>query len=278
MNSFILKATLAIAFCVGLFASQAIAVEVDCSENQSLQQAVDTAPPANGEIYTIHFQGTCEETVTIRRDNTWFDGGGIGTISGTIRVFNSDSVRLINLTVTGPGNGLIVNDGEAQLFGVTVTGNELNGISARRQGSVWVTNGTIISANGNSGAYLDAAILDVNDATFEGNTVDGILAVSGSKVILANARILGNQGAGVAVTLHSIVDIRSGSLVAGNGQAHRGRGYGGLGVLARLDSGVWISQENVEITDRIVCKDFESSFHTDHEWPAGLVYCSGFNW
>jgi pectin methylesterase-like acyl-CoA thioesterase len=272
MNNFIFKATLAIAFSVGLFASQAIAVEkkVDCSKNQTLQQAVDTAPTASGDIFYIQFEGTCEERVVIRRDNTRINGGGIGTISGTVSVLQSDNVWLQDLTVTGPREGVRVTGGSAILDGVTVSGNELDGILVSRQGSVSVRGETIISANGNSGAFIDASVLDVNDATFEGNSIDGILAVSGSKVLLANARLLGNQGAGVAVTLHSIVDIRSDTQIAGNG-------YGGLGVLARLDSGVWISgEENVVITDRIQCEDYESSFHTDHDWPAGWVYCSGF--
>ena len=272
MNNFILKATLAVAFCVGLFASQAIALErkVDCNLNQSLQQAVDTAPTASGDIFYIQFEGTCEERVVIRRDNTRIDGGGIGTISGTVNVLQSDNVWLQDLTVTGPDNGVIVTGGSAFLTGVTITGNELDGILVRRQGSVSVRGGSIISGNGSSGAFIDASLLEAVNATFEGNSVDGILAVSGSKVLLTNARLLANQGAGVAVTLHSIVDIRSGTEIADNG-------HDGLGVLARLDSGVWISgEENVEITDRIQCEDYESSFHSDHAPPAGPVWCSGF--
>jgi pectin methylesterase-like acyl-CoA thioesterase len=272
MNNFIFKATVAITLCVGLFASQAIAFErkVDCNLNQSLQHAVDTAPPESSDIFYIQFKGTCEERVVIRRDNTRIDGGGIGTISGTVSVLQSNNVWLQNLTVTGPSNGVRVTGGSAILDGVTVTENQLDGILVQRQGSVSVRGGTVISGNGNSGAFIDASFLETNDATFEGNSIDGILAVSGSKVILANARLLGNQGAGVAATLHSIVDIRSDTQIANNG-------YGGLGVLARLDSGVWISgEENVEITDRIQCEDYESSFHTDHYWPAGPVWCSGF--
>ena len=274
MNNFILKATLAVAFCVGLFASQAIALErkVDCNLNQSLQHAVDTAPPESGDIFYIQFKGTCEERVVIRRNNIRINGGGIGTISGTVNVLQCDNVWLQDLTVTGPDNGVIVTGGSAMLSGVTITGNETDGILVRRQGSVSVRGGSIISGNGSSGAFIDASLLEAVNATFEGNSVDGILAVSGSKVLLTNARLLGNQGAGVAVTLHSIVDIRSGTEIADNG-------HDGLGVLARLDSGIWISgDENVVITDRIQCEDTESSFHDDHGWPGIPNYCSSFNY
>jgi hypothetical protein len=263
-------AMFAIIFGVGLFASPAIGVEakVDCNKGQSVREALDRAPTASGKTFYIQFDGTCEENVTIRRDNVTIDGGGSGTIFGTVNIFGSQGVRLENLTVTGPRNGVVISQAYAMLTGVTVTENSWDGILVRRQGSVWIRRSTI-SMNGRSGAFLEAALLDAVDSTFEGNAIDGILAVTGSKVILAQTKMLANHGAGVALTLHSILDIKSGSRFAGNL---------GHGVLARLDSGVWISQPGVDFSDAINCEDVESSFHTDHEWPSGPVNCSPFWW
>jgi hypothetical protein len=268
VNKTYFRVTFAIILCVGLFASQAMAVErkVDCSIGQSLQKALDTAPAASGDIFYIQFDGVCEEVVTIRRDNVRIDGGGTGTIVGTINVLGSQGVWLERMTVTGPGPGVVVSQASAVLNHATVTGNEFDGILVRRNASVWARFSTV-SGNGHSGAYVDSSTIDAFNSTFEGNTVDGILAVSGSKVVLFRTRMIANQGAGVALTLHSILDIRAGSRFADNA---------GYGVLARLDSGVWISQPGVDFSDSIQCEDYESSFHTDHEWPSGPVYCSPF--
>jgi len=269
MYRYCFRAILAAVLCFGLCASEAIAAErsVDCGKGQSLQHALDTAPKASGDIFYVQFEGICEEVVTIRRDNTRIDGGGTGTISGTVRVFSAEGVWLERLTVTGPGTGVVVSGAAAILSGANVTGNVLDGILIRRNSNVWARAGTYVGQNGNSGVFVDGSALQAQNTTFEGNSVDGILAVNGSSVSLANSRVLDNQGAGVALTLHSVLDIRSGSQFADN-VLH--------GVLARLDSGVWISQPNVDFAGSIDCLDFESSFHTDYDWPSGPVNCSPF--
>lgn len=75
----------------------------------SIQGAIDSAP--SGKSLTLNVVFHCEENVTITRDDVAIVGGPSGAISGTVNVVGAHRIVIRDMTLTGPGAGLVVTDG-----------------------------------------------------------------------------------------------------------------------------------------------------------------------
>ena len=100
---------------------------VDCDKGQSLQKAID-AGAGSAKVIEITVVGTCYEDIRIGRRGVRIYGDGLTTIDGRIRVFNSNSIEIRDLTITGPMEGLRLVNSRARLFNVHIVDNESTGI------------------------------------------------------------------------------------------------------------------------------------------------------
>ncbi len=160
------------AVALGLFAGTADAAPpnvVDCDANNgnSIQAAVDFAFGPT----TIFFAGTCDETVTITKDDIALDGQGVGTVSGSIVFDGAHRGAVRNATVTGPGSGIVATNGASvTIEDNSVTDNVADGIGVFNGAYASITNNTI-TGNGRAD-HFDAGIQVARAvARGQGNTI-----------------------------------------------------------------------------------------------------------
>ena len=166
---------------------------VNCDEGDSLQAALESgkgsAAPLEIELY-----GTCEEMITIPRDRVIITGIDGATIFGQVRHFGVSNVTLRDLTITGPGQGVLARAGRMRLIGVNIMGNDGHGVNAS-DGAVVRLSGCQVGDNG--GPF-------------------GVVA-NGSDVYLRFTDVYGHPNSGVAATDNSLANILGGS-ITGNGE------------------------------------------------------------
>ena len=144
----------------GFFATSAQAkspIQVNCNsgKNNNIQAAVDAASPGD----TIFISGTCEEDVSITKDDITLSGnqaggaciratpGGTGTINGTVTV-DGVRARIEFLTITGSGVGVVVtNRADARLTCNDISSNQESGILVFRTSNAVLKDNTV-SSNG----------------------------------------------------------------------------------------------------------------------------------
>ena len=104
MNNVCFKIAVALIAGIGLFSTRASAANrtVDCNEGQSIQDAVEKGQGSASQLY-IDVSGSCEEVVTIKRDDVTIDGGETATVVGTILVDGGRRISIRDITITGPG-------------------------------------------------------------------------------------------------------------------------------------------------------------------------------
>lgn len=158
-----------------------VTVPVDCAFQSlsTLLSSVSGRPPV-AVVLTI--KGTCTEDITIEFDDLTLEGDPIdgGTISGTITINGAQRVVIDNLTVTGPGVGIIGTNAAAfTVKNSNVINNEESGIFVIRSSSALLINNAI-SGNGTRsvdpfiffdvGLFLgNAASVQSNGNTYEDN-------------------------------------------------------------------------------------------------------------
>lgn len=122
-------------------AARAKAAVVNCNgPNASVQTAVNKA---NGPT-TIFVKGFCTEDVTITKDDITLSGGqgglacdtaspgGDGTINGTVTI-RGVRARIEMLTLTGPGEGLTIEDrAQVDVYCNDISFNEHSGVAVLR--------------------------------------------------------------------------------------------------------------------------------------------------
>lgn len=245
---------------------------VDCDKGHSLQAAIDkTASSADSHVVSV--RGECEEIITILRDRLVIDGNNEATIKGTVRIFGTRTT-LRDLSITGPGTGILASTARVRLLGVHADGNFGHGLTIvdgavvfHRAGSE--SNGSA-SNNGGSGAYVEAATYSAGNVDINGNGGDGIWADNQSNVSIDSVNVFENQQIGLSMNLHSVLDLSGNTNVAGNLQ---------LQVYAGEDSAIRVSSPAVEVHGLISCGDTESSFIDRADAPnVDTPVCSGFNW
>jgi len=230
-KSILIAAVIAIfALQTGAQAKGAKSVSVNCSlPATSVQGAVDGVTP--GVPTTIFVVGDCTEDVTITSDAITLSGdpnglglrGGDGTINGQISVIGANNVTIENLTVTGSGAGVVVQDSaNVHIRDSILDENEFEGVAVINAAFVEIGGTDIIgnSTSGGSGLVVQrnsAAVLVCN------NVITGNGANNGRAIFLEEGGALRQQkcatgerdiitavSGGVAIFIFngSVVDIR----------------------------------------------------------------------
>jgi len=275
MKKLCISIAVAMVSCIGLFATSASAANrtVNCDEGQSIQDALEKGKGSAAPLY-IDVSGSCEEVVTITRDDVTIDGGETATVTGTINVDGGRRINISAMTITGPGPGVVVAAGYLKLRNVVITGNsgtgviaglsayvgvlkstvsnnDQGGVLAQDGSSVFVRN-TSINGHEGDGIRLSQATGTVGKSIISGN-FNGIEALTGTVVIEQNTTISGNANHGIDADFHTSVQI-SDSAITNNGV---------MGIKLELDSGL-VTFDNVSISGNgdldVFCGDTESSF------------------
>lgn len=109
-----------------------VTTTVNCNEGQSIAAAFNQGGPFNSLVVIV--QGTCNENVTITRDNVTLQGDPV--VGGAVTAVTIDGARRVvvaNLTITNEsGDGLTVtNGGSATIRDNNIVGNGGYGIFLR---------------------------------------------------------------------------------------------------------------------------------------------------
>lgn len=240
--------------------AHAVTKNVNCDAGQTISDALEKAK-GTADRLEIFVTGECnEDTITIRRDQVWIYGDGDAAIIGRVRVFSANNIRFFDITITGPGSGLIASGG-AVVSGrnLTLAFNEGDNLIARRGSAIWLVDSRIIGdcesifdENCNDGAVIEASTLFAWRTTIS-NARYGITADTGSRIVLdsrgGNTEVFDNSVVGVQIALNSVVDVR------GDARVHSNRYHA---IYALLGSGVRISSPGVHIEGNIGCQDWIS--------------------
>lgn len=183
---------------------------------ESIQARLDSGPP----IYksrTIVVSGTCDENVQMTRDDVTLVGG---TVHGTITVSGARRVGFRNITVTGPGDGIVGTAAASLVISASdIRGNAENGVLLTG-GAHGVITGSSVSDNALAGVKADGgAQVEVYASTISGNLGTGNGAVEATNHSLArieNSLIESNAGEGIGVYNHSTVHL-VGNTISNNG-------------------------------------------------------------
>ena len=188
MNTKQFISIIAISGCLGLFATNADAQRdhtIDCDNGDSIQAALDKQVGHAGPI-TIDVIGTCEENVSIRRDDVTINGNSAATISGRINIEGSNRITIVSITVTGPGVGIEAIGSRVTLYNVTVTDNqEWTAIVANESSSLKISNSNI-SNNSGIGVFIGLSSSLVTDS----NTIISNNSEAGVQLSLSSSALL----------------------------------------------------------------------------------------
>lgn len=220
-------------------------VTVDCAHGGSVQQALDQNALAPSIDITI--DGTCKEVVTVAHNDVTLEAGTAGsgiqapTSNGYAVLLNGASrVQLVGLTLSGGANTLVsassasfyannvtvtgaahngvdvISNSSGTFDGGSITGSGAQGMQAVDGGMLTLTNGTVVSGNGDVGVTAgNAANLQLGDADIHDNGGGGVQAFSGSLVDTGSGTTISNNtGWGVQVDGNSHADI--GGTISGN--------------------------------------------------------------
>ncbi len=174
---------------LGLYGANALAqsLVVNCPGG-SIQTALNSLPPAVKSA-TIFINGTCAENVRVISDNVKFFGGAAGTVSGTITVDGARRVVFQNLTITGPGHGIVGTSNAAlEVTNSRVSGNDEDGIVLTDGANGEITK-SLISNNGQAKLNFE-----------QGGPGVGIQVENNASAVIKQNKILDNRSDGVGVS------------------------------------------------------------------------------
>jgi hypothetical protein len=193
-----LAGTVALLLCgaFGAAYGQSITYLVDCAGGQKVADALARGDAKKPLVIVV--RGTCEESITIARDDVTIRGDESSALGGGLYgpvpsvdtvVITADRVTLSRLTVSGGNIGVrIQGNYNATLDQVTVRDTGARGVLAR-SGTLEFTNSTIE----NAGAY-------------------GLYLTRGAAARLANAQVLETNGPGIYVDSNSTLTISSSTI------------------------------------------------------------------
>lgn len=141
-------------------------VTVSCAPPDTIAAALANAAPGKRLIITV--TGTCAEDVVIRRDDVTLKGGS-GVVNGQITVNGARRVLILDLMVTGPGNGIVATENaDVTVQGSTIELNEASGIDVNSGALVVLVGNTIRATNAYGLLVRDGGIARVErDNTIE---------------------------------------------------------------------------------------------------------------
>lgn len=133
-----------------------LALTVDCGGGQSIANALAN----NGGPLIVTVQGTCNEHVTIARDDVTLEGDG-AAIAGSVTIDGGRRVVVANLTITNEsGDGLTVtNGGSATIRDNNIVGNGGYGVFLRNAAFALVNKNSL---NNNGRTNPDASGIGVS--------------------------------------------------------------------------------------------------------------------
>lgn len=189
---------------------------VDCASGRRLATALRLP---TGRQLTVIVRGTCNESVTIARDDVTLRGespaAGSG-VNGTIVIDGARRVLVENLTISGPGIGIQGIHGAAFMVRSSVIQDTV-GAGIVLQGARATIDANTLQRTGGAGVNLDTA-----EAIITGNTIDAIRGAgiqvtnaSAAKIGLTEAgtpagnAIQNDTGNGVMITNGSVALLRS---------------------------------------------------------------------
>ena len=251
------RGTVALLLLVGLGLSAGTAeaklpytVKVDCGKGEAIGKVLDKADKQKPLVVVV--QGTCNENVTIIRDDVTIRGEGatvIGSDPTRATIFLDGARRIVldNLSVTGAQDGIFGNRGATfDLRNCSVRSGRIGVVAAN--GGTAAVDTCDIGPNGQNGILAaNSAQLSLTNSTVHDSGREGVVAVRNAHIrvgqdLLASTvgpvTIRANGGAGLVVTENSAGILIASTLEnnAGNGVfVGRGSnaqvGVGSLGVL-----------------------------------------------
>ncbi|HEV3187574.1 MAG TPA: right-handed parallel beta-helix repeat-containing protein [Acidimicrobiales bacterium] len=209
-------------------------VTVDCGSGQSIQQTIDQADPTQPLNITI--LGTCDEMVTINRDNVSLSAGspgaGISAPAGSSAALSLNDARGINLkqlTLAGGQNTLnAYNNSDFGAYQLNVSGGTGADVSVDLGSSGELNDATITNAAQSGVVAGNGGSISLDGGTVSGSGTDGVSAVGGD--IAMSGVVVSDSGlTGVYAAVSSAVVIR-GSTVEGGGVGVRAATGGSISI------------------------------------------------
>ena len=237
---------------------------VDCAKKgQTISSAIERGDARKPLVVLV--RGTCNEHVTISRDDVTLRGqaGGGATVTGpdasldTILILK-DTVNIEDLTVTGgnngirlqgpsyagvtnvlvrntAGNGILVRAGDIAILNSTVEYAGGSGVMLARGASARIVNSSFRNSHVNGITADSNSTVGVNGGTVSDNEGQGIIVGGGSQGNINNAEILGNTSHGVVAQAGAVLGV-NGAKVKNNGQ---------IGVLGYLGATVVMNSNEI---------------------------------
>ena len=199
--------------------------QVNCSKGQTITHALEEC---DGNPITIEVKGTCNENVTIDRDDVTLmadpSGGAINGLDPNKHTIDVRAGRttIDGLTVTGGWNGInVYGSGGLTIRNSTVQDTGRSGIVFSR-GSYGAVDNCMVQKNGDRGIYIEGASVSVTNSTISYNKMGIQVALGGNARIgvptgqYAGNTISNNYGNGIFVFGGSSAAI-GGNTINGNG-------------------------------------------------------------
>lgn len=201
-------------------------VRVDCSNPRAPVHTIadGLAFLQNARPAVLLVSGTCRENVVIAGlDRVTLQGNPTATIDGgtdpnldTVLIVDSRSIDLVDLTITGGGDGVACAQCLVRLTRVTLRGSLGPGAVTGSSTSFLFLRDSLVRENGDVGVFVgNGSMVRLDNTEVSGNAADGVFLNVGATLVAIGSRFLGNHGNGVTASLHDSVLLNT-DTVAGN--------------------------------------------------------------
>ena len=245
---------------------------VDCNRGQKIATALEQGDFRKPLV--INLRGTCQEFVTITRDNVTLQGDPAAYVNAPnsetdVINIGANGVSLRKLTLTGGFNGIRVNGafrstvedcviqdprsngisvfvGDVRLVNTTLQRAGGYGVLVTRGGSLGLANGSKVLNNASAGIYAryNSTVI-VSDTTIMRSGAEGILLSGGSRGDISASVIEKNGAVGLNVGTGASASVIN-TTISGNGT---GDGPQGDGVM------LWGGAEGHILGDSIIIEN-----------------------
>jgi hypothetical protein len=188
------KTALLLLGALGAAHGQSITYMVDCTEGQKVSDAISRGDAKKPLVIVV--RGTCEESITIARDDV--------TIRG-------DTATAGRLHGPAPGVDTVVVSGDrVALRQLTVTGGN---VGVRIQGGYnLILDQVTVRDTGGRGVLVRSGTLEFTNSTIEHAGHDGLYLTRGAAARLATVQVLENSGRGIFVDSNAMVMVASSTI------------------------------------------------------------------
>lgn len=195
------------------FAMDAITLPVDCGHGQTITKALNFTDLLHRPLVLV-VRGTCNENVTIDRDDVTLQGdprtGATinGPSAGSAITVRASRVILDRLTVRGgnPSGIALLGRSDVDISNCDVQGAVSHGINVAGNSSVNITNCSI-QYNGRSGVGIPQGSVAITNSQIAFNSGNGVRVRGNSSLTVTGGAISSNAWSGI--------DMESGSGVIG---------------------------------------------------------------